>query len=110
MRSNATVCSVFESSNGGVTKAVDKRPDYLRCPFSVVILYWLRYVELGTDQCPLFGVERCPLLGGSKCISSMVKSIGGKRAVRCTEVVRFSEGPLLGVLLYIYLSHILHYY
>ena len=32
----------------------------------------------GPDQCPLFGVERCPLLGGSKCISSMVKSIGGK--------------------------------
>ena len=32
----------------------------------------------GAHQCPLFGVERCPLLGGSKCISSMVKSIGGK--------------------------------
>ena len=52
---------------------------------------------MGTDQCPLFGVERCPLLGGSKCISSMVKSIGGKWAVRSTEVVRFSEGPLLEV-------------
>ena len=50
-----------------------------------------------TDQCPLFGVERCLLLRGSKCISSMVKSIG---AVRCTEVVRFSEGLLLEVLLY----------
>ena len=37
-------CSVFESSNGGVTKAVDKRPHYLRCPFWEVILYWLRYV------------------------------------------------------------------
>ena len=60
-----------------VAKAVEKRPHYLRCPFSEVILYWLR-VMLGTDQCPLFGVERCPLLGGSKCISSMVKSIGGK--------------------------------
>ena len=35
-------------------------------------------------------------------ISSMVKSIGGKLAVRCTEVVRFSEGPLLEVLLYRY--------
>ena len=33
---------------------------------------------LGTDQCPLFGVERCLLLRGSKCISSMVKSIGGQ--------------------------------
>ena len=35
--------------------------------------------------------------------SSMVKSIGSKRAVRCTEVVRFSDGPLLEGLLY---SHI----
>ena len=33
---------------------------------------------LGPDQCPLFEVERCPLLGGSKCISCMVKSIGGQ--------------------------------
>ena len=29
----------------------------------------------------------------------MVKSIGGKGAVRCIEVVRFSKGPLLEVLL-----------
>ena len=58
-----------------------------------------------TDQCPLFGVERCPLLGGSKCISSMVKSIGGKWAVRSTEVVRFSEGPLLEVSLYFSVAH-----
>ena len=53
----------------------------------------------GPDQCPLIGVEWCLLLGGLKCISSMVKSIGGKGAVRCREVVRFSEGPLLEVLL-----------
>ena len=61
-------------------------------------MYWPRYVGT-SDQCLLFGVERCPLLGGSKCISSMVKSIGGKGAVRCREVVRFLEGPLLEVLL-----------
>ena len=42
-----------------------------------------------------------PLLGGSKCTSSMGKSIGGVRFVCCTEVVRFSESPLLEVLLYI---------
>ena len=60
---------------------------------------------MGTDQCPLFGVERCPLLGCSKCISSMVKSIGGKWAVRSTEVVRFSEGPLLEVSLYYVNDH-----
>ena len=41
-----------------------------------------------------------PLLGGSKCTSSMGKSIGGVRFVCCTEVVRFSESPLLEVLLY----------
>ena len=41
-----------------------------------------------------------PLLGGSECTSSMGKSIGGVRFVRCTEVVRFSESPLLEVLLY----------
>ena len=39
--------------------------------------------------------------GGLKCISSIEKkSIGGKLSVRCIEVVRFSEGPLLGVLQY----------
>ena len=43
-----------------------------------------------------------PLLGGSKCTSSMGKSIGGVRFVCCTEVVRFSESPLLEVLLYIH--------
>ena len=37
----------------------------------------------------------------------MVKSIGGKWAVRCREVVRFSEGPLLEVLLYTSLYHTL---
>ena len=57
------------------------------------------YLLSGAHQCPLFGVERCLLLGGLKCISSMVKSIGGKWSVRCTEVVRFSEGLLLEVLL-----------
>ena len=39
-------------------------------------------------------------LGGSKCTVSIGKSIGGMSSVRCIEVVRFSEGPLLEVLLY----------
>ena len=43
-----------------------------------VWLHWPKRGMSGPDRCPLFGVERCPLLGGSKCISSMVKSIGGK--------------------------------
>ena len=57
---------------------------------------------LGQGQCPLFGVERCPLLGGSKCTIYMVRSIGGTGFVHCTEVVRFSEGPLLEFSLYMY--------
>ena len=58
-------------------------------------MYWLRGA---------MGV-RCPELGGVrsqrfKCTVSMGKSIGGMSFVRCIEVVRFSEGPLLEVLLY----------
>ena len=66
-----------------LTKAVD------HCPFSEVILYWLRYV---------WGSS------GSKCISSLVKSIGGKRSVRCTE------GLLLEVLLYTFYRSVAHKY
>ena len=39
--------SVFESSNGGVTKAVDKRPHYVGVASLSVFggnLYWLRYI------------------------------------------------------------------
>ena len=50
--------------------------------------------------CPLSGVERCPLLGGSKCTVSIGRAIGGMEFVRCTEVVRLSESPLLEVSLY----------
>ena len=45
----------------------------------------------GARQCLLYEVEGCPLLGGSKCISSMVKSFGGKSSVCCREIVRFSD-------------------
>ena len=61
----------------------------------------------GGGHCSLFGVERCPLLCGLKCISSMVKSIGGKRAVCYTEVVCFLEGSLLKVLLYVFTPSVL---
>ena len=43
------------------------------------------------------GVGRWPLLGGSKCTISMGRAIGGMEFVRCTEVVRSSECPLLEV-------------
>ena len=48
----------------------------------------------------------CLELGGVrsrrfKCTVSIGKSIGGMSSVRSIEVVRFSEGPLLEVLLYI---------
>ena len=64
---------------------------------------WPR-VDPGHSQRPLSG--GCPLLGrpplgGSKCTIHMVRSIGGIAFVRCTEVVRFSESPLLEVSLYI---------
>ena len=54
-----------------VELAVNKRLYYVgvfHCPLSEMISYWPRYS--GADQCPLLGVERC--------ISSMVKSFGGK--------------------------------
>ena len=66
------------------------------CPLSEVILY--RLVSFG--GCPLFRVERCPLLGGSKYTISIGIAIGGMGFVRCTEVVRLSESPLLEVSLY----------
>ena len=47
--------------------------------------------------CPLSGVERCPLLGGSKCTISIGRAIGSMDFIRCTEVVRLSESPLLEV-------------
>ena len=43
-----------------------------------------------------------PLLRGSKCTSSMGKSIGGVRFVRCTEVVSlFGESANRGFTVYI---------
>ena len=61
-------------------------------------MYWLKPVRGAIDV-------RCPELGGVrsrwfKCTVCIGKSIGGMSSVRCIEVVRFSEGPLLEVLLY----------
>ena len=49
--------------------------------------------------CPLSGIEKRPLLGG---FTTMVISIRNTDSVRFWEVVRFSEGPLSEVRLYIY--------
>ena len=57
-------------------------------------------VSRGRGQCPLSGVGRCPPLGGFLSTSSTRMSIGGTKLVCCREVVRFSEGSLLEVLLY----------
>ena len=63
--------------------------------------YFLQIAVLwGRAGCPLSRVERCPLLGGSKCIICMGRAIEGMECVRCTEVVRLSESPLLEVSLY----------
>ena len=58
----------------------------------------------GHAGCLLCGVEKCPLLGGSRCTISIGRAIGGMEFVRCTEVVRLSESPLLDVSLYSYIS------
>ena len=60
-------------------------------------MYWLKSVRGAIDVC-------YPELGGVhsrrfKCTVSIGKSIGGMSFVCCIEVVRFSEGPLLEVLL-----------
>ena len=57
--------SIFESSDGGITKAVDKRLHYVGVA-SVSIFrgnFVLAKVHRGLISVPLFGVERCPLLG-----------------------------------------------
>ena len=81
---------VLLSAVGGQYVLAKANPGQGQCPL------------FGVERCPLFGVERCPFLGGSKCTIYMVRSIGGTGFVRCTEVVRFSEGPLLEVSLYSY--------
>ena len=73
------------------------------CPLLEIILYRLLFFGLlwGQAGCPLSGVERCPLLGGSECTICMGRAIGDTVFVRCTEVVRLSESPLLEVSLYL---------
>ena len=74
---------------------------YLHCLFSEVILYWLWYWTVSV----VWSWEVSA--SGRLKISSMVKSIGGKWAVLCTEVVHFSEGPLLEVLFCTYKNVVL---
>ena len=49
-------------------------------------------------RCPELGGGR--FLGGLKCISSTEVAIRSAELARFSEVVRFSEGPLQEVLLY----------
>ena len=74
---------------------------WFHCPLLEANMYWRKPVRCVIGVC-------CPELGGVrprrfKCTASMGKSIGGMSSVRCIEVVRFSEGPLLEVSLYIYI-------
>ena len=62
----------------------------------------------GYAGCLLSKVERCPLLGGSKCTISIGRVIRGMEFVRYTEVVRFSESPLLEVSLYMGIMRVKH--
>ena len=63
---------------------------FYRCGFLGV-----RYLE-AILYC-LVGIQKRPPLGGYLCISTIVISIRNTAFVRCREVVRFSEGPLLEV-------------
>ena len=51
-------------------------------------------------RCP--EVRGCPYLGGFKYTTHMEIAVGATACVRCTEVVRISECPLIEVLLYMY--------
>ena len=67
-------------------------------PLSAFRGYFVQIAVLwGRAGCPLSGIERCPLLGDSECTISMGRAIGDTEFVRCTEVVRLSESPLLEV-------------
>ena len=70
-------CSVFESSNSGVTKTVDKRPHYIHCLFSEVILYWPRYI-VDWSVSVVRSWEVSASWRFEMYYSCMVKSIGGK--------------------------------
>ena len=64
------------------------------CPLlETVILY--RLLSFGGELAVRCPDSQCPLLGGSKYTISMGKVIGGMEFVRCTEVVRLSESPLI---------------
>ncbi len=51
--------------------------------------------------CPLSGIKKRPLVGGFLYISTIVISIGATAGVLYREVVRWWEGPLWEVPLYI---------
>ena len=56
-------------------------------------------------RCP--EVRGCPYLGGCKYTTHTEIAVGATACVRCKEVVRISECPLIEVLLYIYYNIIL---
>ena len=51
-------------------------------------------------MCPLSGVERFPLFGGFQCTNFNGRAIGTGNNVRYIEAVRYWEGPLIEVPLY----------
>ena len=68
------------------------------CPLSEVILYGQRsFWGKRLVRCP--EVRGCPYLGGCKYTTHMEVAVCATACVRCTEVVRISECPLIEVLL-----------
>ena len=96
-------------------KGVDRLSEY---SYDLCLRFWSPsafggyFVQIavlyGYAGCVLSRVERCPLLEGSKCIISIGRVIGGMEFVCYTEVVRFSESPLLEVSLYMGIMRVKH--
>ena len=59
-------------------------------------------------DCPLSGIKKHPLMGGFLYTSTIVISIGATASVLYIEVVRWWEGPLWEVPLYLRFSHNQH--
>ena len=51
--------------------------------------------------CPLFGIRKLSAIREHKCTASTGIAVGTSTVVRCSEEVRYCEGPLSEVALYV---------
>ena len=83
------------------TRAIFSWARFPPCPLNRSDFVWGKSVQ-ERASCPLSGIGKCPLLGGCKYITAIGISIRATDFDRCREVVRFSEGPLWEVRLYMH--------